>query len=864
MPLIDIRNQILSATGTWQDPALATQETPFPFTLADTQRPDRLLLRWAGDSVTLAGPLRIRVTFQTENLTYEMGASSAQQAAQPAFNVAAGSGETVGGIPDQPSGLPINTNVSLLGAATLQASTVYSYTLDIPAGQVWPFVYNARPAAQGMATNFYDRVLIEVAGFDTAVKPIAAGDLPCGLAVRDLPDAASFFPAACEPCDPGAQMKMPPLAPALSVQAASGGCVRTRFFNGMFVTKEDLETEQRYFRVKNRLHNRTIGQGVVWGLNIGKQAEQICVLPGYAIDCCGNDLTVTTVYKVDIAALLRDPAAAEACAKAAGQARRMHLLLEHVECPSEPRPVHSDPCGPTQQLCEPSRIRETVRLRLVPPRDPDTSGPLRDFLVAAENLHKKYGQGLQTDTDLPSTSTVSLSVDATGTKIDVAPGATAKFTGNQVTFAARVSEGVFTGGSLRISKTDGSFSAEEPLALLSLPGAKGLAVALDPGSAYSLTLANWRAESPLSPGWADTGTTTYSIMGVGSDLAVDQIVWQVKGQESPPTTRRVLVRSAACGEPCTPPETIGRKPGPCDPPASKASAVRWPWLHGDPLTEDHAGDPKAVILGIVGAWLQHSVASSVEAEVSEPWSFQRLAATVIYRSAWLLFYGVDAADERQDVGEAMQTLLRGWCWAALYPGPVCAGEPHGVVIGCTTVQDGTIGDVDPFGGRRYVVQYPLLTYWGSQIGLAPLDATVTRLFSLLCCIAALPRPTTSPGAPTFLFKLAEVEEQVVGADGDVAIAGTQAVYIAFGTEQGVRAAWEKETNSSWSVAATHEVSFLLFARYVITALRGELPPSSLPAGQATAAEQAFRIERYTAGGLVEPGVVSLLVTRRSG
>ena len=60
------------------------------------------------------------------------------------------------------------------------------------------------------------------------------------------------------------------------------------------------------------------------------------------------------------------------------------------------------------------------------------------------------------------------------------------------------------------------------------------------------------------------------------------------------------------------------------------------------------------------------------------------------------------------------------------------------------------------------------------------------------------------------------------------------------------------------VAATHEVSFLLFASYVVDGLRGQLPPANgvRPGGA--------QVERYTLGGLVEPGVVSLLVRRGSG
>src|SRR5205823_6496212 len=94
--------------------------------------------------------------------------------------------------------------------------------------------------------------------------------------------------SACEPCNGSVIGLPPPGSVALVTPPADGGCVRTRFFNGMFITREDLETEQRYHRLKSRLHNRAAGAGVVWGLGVGRQGDRVCVLPGYAVDCCAS------------------------------------------------------------------------------------------------------------------------------------------------------------------------------------------------------------------------------------------------------------------------------------------------------------------------------------------------------------------------------------------------------------------------------------------------------------------------------------------------------------------------------------------------------------------------------------------------
>jgi hypothetical protein len=65
------------------------------------------------------------------------------------------------------------------------------------------------------------------------------------------------------------------------------------------------------------------------------------------------------------------------------------------------------------------------------------------------------------------------------------------------------------------------------------------------------------------------------------------------------------------------------------------------------------------------------------------------------------------------------------------------------VIGCASVSGGRIQSVDPWGGRRWVVHYPLLSYWGQLFGITPLDAIASKIFGLICCIAGLPVPPTN-------------------------------------------------------------------------------------------------------------------------
>lgn len=835
MPITDLRSHIVESAGTWKDSVSLAQQAPFPFTLADTFSPARLMLRWPGDAVTVAGPVRLRVTFQSEDVTYEMGAM-----------MAAAVGTSLSGSPATLLGAS-GTGLSLVGAGTLQASTMYSYLLDVPAGQVWPFVFKGPNVIAGGVGAFYDRVLIEWAGLDRLAEPVAADcDLPCDFAVLDCEDSGAFFPVACEPCAPGALMRMPPLAPALSVPSAEGGCVRTRFFNGMFITKEDLETEQRYFRIKNRLQNRAAGQGVVWGLDVGRSGENVCVLPGYAVDCCGNDLTVTTPYQVDIASLLRDPAG---CLTGDGRPRQMALLLEYVECPAEPRPVHNDPCAPSELACEPSRVRETVRLRLVPPRPPSTTGPVADFLSTAEALHEKYGSRLETVSQAPAVIEVRLRVRSGDREMSIAPGEPPQnipLPDAPILLTAEASgepAAVFTAGTLRVRDSDGAERASAPLALLSLPGGTGMSLPVEPVAGYTVAFDGWRVESPVAaePGWAETGDATF-------ELRTTEQIAQIAVLSS--ESRRVTPdRRSVCGEPCVVHPTREQEEEECKPMPRRRSSgagIRWPWLHRDPLATGRAGDPKALAMGILEAWLRSASASAAEPGVQAPWSFSKLAASTLHRAAWLLFYGVDADQDKREVGDALQKLLGGWCASMIYPGPSCECEPHGVVIGCTTVQAGRMGEIDPFGGRRYVVHWPLVSYWGEQAGIAPLELSATRLFSTMCCLAALPRPAVAGRAPALLRRVGSRDE-----DG-------AAAYLAFGTEKGVASAWAQQTGEDLRVAASYRVTVPRFSALVASALQGR----PISAGQSQGEQGALIVERFTVGGLVEPGVVSLLVSRR--
>jgi hypothetical protein len=784
MPVIDLTKYIVAKAGVWTDPT--KDQNMFAFTLADTMSPERLLLRWAGDFVALTGPLRVRVTVQAENITVPLAlVGNLIPDSSSVFDPALGTAtiHTHASLSETTVG-----QIAMGRALGLQASTIYTYALDIAAGQAWPFSLADQLAALRLQNIRYSRFeqLGNNLGFRVVIEPAFAipectpsappTDLPCDFASADRPNTASFFPVACEPCE-GSVIGLPLTgAVALVTPPAEGGCVRTRFFNGMFITREDLETEQRYHRLKSKLHNRASGAGVVWGLGVGKQGSHVCVLPGYGVDCCGNDLALTTTYRVEIAALLADPAAAALVRQPRQQ--RLHLLLEYVECPSDPRPVHGDPCVPESSRCEMSRIRESVRLRLVPPCDYNparASAPIQKFLDEVRELRKQFplDTPLRQQSDQPP---FQMMVQFDGGSATVRPKPQ---TTNIEALRGRQLEKLtvelepdplwtFVGGTL----SGQALLRGQPMADIVTPpinlslttgfhtGRLGVSFNLAPGRQLPdqlvVHLAQWQAQPVLArqDDPAPSGNLTFTVT-LGDNRIQDN---RIVATASPLSPLNLAARPCS-GEPCSPRE-------PVDPASESTRAGRdavleaadplpfLPWLRTDPAHPSSPGDLKALIMAGLGGWLSQMLARERTGTPTEVTSARREIAQGIYRTAWLMLFGISEGANPGALGSALQRLLEGWCNDLLWKGPQCCGDPHGVVIGCAVVAAGTIQSIDPYGGRRYVVHYPLLEHWSAQFGIAPLDITATRSFSKLCCLAGLPAlGVREPGVPSNVISI---------------------------------------------------------------------------------------------------------------
>ena len=575
-----------------------------------------------------------------------------------------------------------NATRSAGGRDETHYAPLFHYTLDIPAGEIWQLpVAHAGALTAALGANSGIRVVVDPAPNARELVPpiLAAHDLPCDLAVSELDDAACCVPRPCDPIPPGAMVAMPPGMPSLVTAAARGGVVQPRYFDGLFLTRADLETQQRRLRMEQQLQNRAHGAGVVWGLVPSYNGRAITVGLGYGVDCCGNDLLVTMPYEVPVDALLAE--AAELVKTTSGG---LHLLLEYVESPESPRPVH-DECAPGITRSEPSRIRETVRLRLVAPRNFDGRGPIDDLLATGLIDSEQTVHAPDVPFDLWVRMPHVILDFLLGTderQIVLVGGGSA----TPVELETRNKpDWLLTAATVRVDD-------------LNDPAPPAQVASLDPA----------------------TGTVKWTIRGAGIESVME---WQarragVRGTYAGTTrftlfveidTQELRLTANATTITFTP-----DPPGPCaHEPCSAGNAKLFPteapWIHGFPDAPDEAAGPRVLDLALSEVGL------------------------------------IDEIDVDVPTQNAIRDLLGAWCESLLWRGTTCRSPlPHGIVIGCVRLSDGRIVDVDAWGGRRWVGRPALLGHVATQLGILPPDMLLSKVATLACCSAKQPVPEPPP------------------------------------------------------------------------------------------------------------------------
>jgi hypothetical protein len=138
---------------------------------------------------------------------------------------------------------------------------------------------------------------------------------------------------------------------------------------------------------------------------------------------------------------------------------------------------------------------------------------------------------------------------------------------------------------------------------------------------------------------------------------------------------------------------------------------------------------------------------------AEPSPERSAMAWTICWLAWRMVWGIDITQPGANVEKCLQQLFRDWCCGFHYKGPRCDCDAHGIILGCVKISPkGRVLCFDEWCHRRYVLTGPLVTHWGGQFGLAPLDVVATRLATWICCVTRAPRPERPE------FDLAALEE----------------------------------------------------------------------------------------------------------
>lgn len=131
----------------------------------------------------------------------------------------------------------------------------------------------------------------------------------------------------------------------------SNSCIeRLNYFNGQFLSKEDLKTEQEYFRKKQKLHNRYLhGCGIVFGLEVSiVKDNRVLINPGLALDFYGNEIVLSEPIEKDLPT----------------DKSNLYLILHYCECPSEPGPVPTTPATSSENNQTYSRIKESFDITI--------------------------------------------------------------------------------------------------------------------------------------------------------------------------------------------------------------------------------------------------------------------------------------------------------------------------------------------------------------------------------------------------------------------------------------------------------------------------------------------------------------------
>lgn len=200
---------------------------------------------------------------------------------------------------------------------------------------------------------------------------LGTGSTPCGCGGGSAPDLPDTPVHGCGPCGQGpCAGEELPVNPFLALRVAFG----------MLLGEDDFRVLMGNPRGKHMLHNAWLhGPGVVWGLGVERDGDELKVLPGLAVDGLGRELSLDASWCLSLTEwaaswIARHPPEEEDARQDGGHQpcpppRRTvgaWVLAEFASCPDRPVPALADPCDVTRRHDDFSRVVETARITIRP------------------------------------------------------------------------------------------------------------------------------------------------------------------------------------------------------------------------------------------------------------------------------------------------------------------------------------------------------------------------------------------------------------------------------------------------------------------------------------------------------------------
>ena len=159
-----------------------------------------------------------------------------------------------------------------------------------------------------------------------------------------------------------------------------------RYYARQLITSDDLTLEQEYFRSKLRLHNRMLhGWGVVCGALVclmpkkkgkeGYEPWQVIVKPGYALDPCGNEISIDCARSFDVRTRGVSGVTGEPCVEAKDPwcsevfeerpDEKLYVAVKYKQFATRPVRVQPIGCGCDDTRCENSRWRDGYEISVL-------------------------------------------------------------------------------------------------------------------------------------------------------------------------------------------------------------------------------------------------------------------------------------------------------------------------------------------------------------------------------------------------------------------------------------------------------------------------------------------------------------------